>query len=82
MGIDFNPFNECVLSGPDETYSNTLEAACIINSILAVAMLIVFLILIIKKGNVITALITMAYLLGFIAKAISMTDWLQDRSEA
>ena len=76
MGFNFDPFRGCVLNGPDETYSNTLLAACIINSILAVAMLIVCLILIIKKGNVITTLITMAYLFGFIAKAISMTDWL------
>ena len=66
----------CVENGPDETYSIALIAACIINSILAVAMLVICLIHIIKKGNVITALITTAYLFGFITKAISMTDWL------
>ena len=66
----------CVTDGPDETYSKTLIAACILNSILAVAMLVICLIHIFKKGNVITALITTAYLFGFITKAISMTDWL------
>ena len=76
MGVDLGLNKDCVEDGPDESYSKTLIAACIINSILAVAMLVICLIHIFKKGNVITALITTAYLFGFITKAISMTDWL------
>ena len=71
----FDLIGGCVENGPDESYSRTLEAACIVNFICAAAMLIICLILIIKKGNVIAALITTAYLLGFVSKAISMTDW-------
>ena len=76
MEGDFDIIGGCVDDGPDETYSKTLKASAIINLILAVAMLVICLVLIIKKGNVITALITTAYLFGFITKAISMTDWL------
>ena len=62
--------------GLDESYSKTESAAFYINLLGAVTMLLICLMLVIKKGNIITASITTAYLFGFLIKAISMTDWL------